>query len=692
MRVFRFPLLASLLLLASSAAAQTAPAPSRPLSLEDLAKVRTVRDPQVSPDGKWVAYTVGTVDVEKDEGRTGVFLASWDGTRRVRMTTAEEGGTSPRFSPDGRWLSFLSKRGTEEEKKHGKQVWLLDRTGGEAVKLTDLPGGVSDHAWSPDAKKLVLVASDPDPDDEPEKKEGWKRKTKPPIVVDRYHFKEDREGYLGNVRSHLWLFDVATRKAEALTSGPYDDELPSFSPDGRLVAFVSRRGEDPDRGNDANVFVVEARPGAAPRALTSFPGEDGGRPAFSPDGKWVAYLQGAEVGFTAYAQQKLAVVPAAGGEARILASSLDRPVDDPVLFTPDGKSLLFSVVDDRSQWIGRTPLEGGAVERLTTGPRVVQSPAQGGGKLAVLAATDTELPEVCALEEGRLRRLTHENDDWLAAIRLGVTEEFTSRSRDGAEVHGLVTKPAALVAGTKNPALLLVHGGPNGQDDHAFDFDRELLAANGYVVLAVNYRGSSGRGEAFQKAIHADWGNLEVLDLLGAVDQAVAAGIADPERLGIGGWSYGGILTDYTIATDGRFKAAVSGAGSANQLSMYGVDEYVVQYDNELGPPWKSRELWLKLSYPFFQAEKIRTPTLFLGGEKDFNVPIAGGEQMYQALRSLRVPTQLVVYPGQFHGLTTPSYRRDRLERYLAWFDRYLKPASAAGATAGPSGVPPSRP
>jgi dipeptidyl aminopeptidase/acylaminoacyl peptidase len=221
--------------------------------------------------------------------------------------------------------------------------------------------------------------------------------------------------------------------------------------------------------------------------------------------------------------------------------------------------------------------------------------------------------------------------------------------------------------------LLIIHGGPNGQDQHSFSFDREFFAANGYVVLSVNYRGSSGRGAAYQKAIFADWGNKEVVDLLGAVDAAVAAGVADPDRLGLGGWSYGGILTDYTIATDRRFKAAVSGAGSALQLSMYGNDQYITQYENEIGLPWKTRDLWLKISYPFFQADKITTPTLFMGGEKDFNVPIIGGEQMYQALKSLGVDTQLVVYPGQFHGLTTPSYQRDRLERFLAWFDKYLK-------------------
>jgi dipeptidyl aminopeptidase/acylaminoacyl peptidase len=164
-----------------------------------------------------------------------------------------------------------------------------------------------------------------------------------------------------------------------------------------------------------------------------------------------------------------------------------------------------------------------------------------------------------------------------------------------------------------------------------------------------------------------------VVDLLGAVDHAVASGVADPDRLGIGGWSYGGILTDYTIATDTRFKAAVSGAGSALQLTMYGTDQYITQYEQEIGVPWKARDQWLKISYPFFQADRIKTPTLFMGGDKDFNVPLVGGEQMYQALKSLGIDTQLVIYPGQFHGLTIPSYLRDRLERRLAWYDKYLK-------------------
>jgi dipeptidyl aminopeptidase/acylaminoacyl peptidase len=247
-------------------------------------------------------------------------------------------------------------------------------------------------------------------------------------------------------------------------------------------------------------------------------------------------------------------------------------------------------------------------------------------------------------------------------------------------VHSILVKPVDYVAGRAYPMILYIHGGPNGQDDHGFDFTHQWFAANGYVVLAPNYRGSSGRGAAFQKAIHKDWGHFEVIDLLGAVDAAVKLGVADPNRLGIGGWSYGGISTNYTIASDTRFKAAISGAGSSLQLTMYGMDQYIVQYEQELGVPWKNPDAWMKVSYPFFHADRIKTPTLFMGGEKDFNVPVAGGEQMYQALKSLGVDTQLVIYPGQFHGLTIPSYERDRLQRYVDWYNKYLQPATASTA------------
>ncbi len=257
-------------------------------------------------------------------------------------------------------------------------------------------------------------------------------------------------------------------------------------------------------------------------------------------------------------------------------------------------------------------------------------------------------------------------------------EDVSFKSKDGTEVHGLLTKPVGYAAGAKVPLLLRIHGGPNGQDAHSFSPEKQWFAANGYAVLAVNYRGSAGRGQKFSRAISADWGHYEVEDLEAGVDQVIKMGVADPTRLGVGGWSYGAILTDYMIATDTRFKAATSGAGTAFTVAFYGTDQYIIQYDYEIGPPWKNFDTYVKISYPFLHADRIKTPTMFLGGERDFNVPVQGGQQMYQALRSLGIDTQLIIYPNETHGIQRPSYQRDRLERYLAWYDKYLKKTSTA--------------
>ena len=646
----------------------------RPLAAEDLARLRTLGDVQVSPEGEWVAYTVASFDPKEDRQQKDLWMVRWDGSRRIRLTWGPASASKPRWDPAGTHLAFLAARGDEKETKKGPQVWLLDRSGGEARRLTSIPGGVSDMAWSPDSRRLVLEVMDPDPDADPEQKEGWKRKTAPPIVIDRYHFKKDGGGYLGARRSHLRLLDVSSGKLESLTSGRFSEEAPTFSPDGARIAFVSNRTPDPDRNDESAVFVMEARAGSEVVQLTSHDGPDGGKPSFSPDGKWIAFLRGDETRYTAYNQNRAAVVPATGGPVRVLTASLDRRVFGPLVWSEDSARLAFLVRDDRDKYVGRVSLAGGPVEKVTSGSRVVEDLAsRKSGSFAVLSGTANDPLEVAALEGGVLRPLAAHND-WLREVRLGAVEDFSSRSADGTEVHGLLAKPPDFVPGKRYPTILWIHGGPNMQDEHNFRFERHFLAARGFVVLSVNYRGSSGRGSAFQKAIFADWGNKEVQDLLGAVDQAVRMGIADPDRLGIGGWSYGGILTNYVIARDARFKAAVSGASSSLQLAMYGTDEYVLQYESELGPPWKSPDLWIRLSDPFFHADRIKTPTLFMGGTRDFNVPLAGAEQMYQALRSLGVETLLVVYPDQHHELGPLSYQEDRLDRYASWFARFLKP------------------
>jgi len=670
------PLLLATALLVSAAS-------QRSLTVNDVDLIHEIASPQVSPDGKWVAYTVSTIDKDADKKVTHVWIANWDGNEQLQLTNGADSESSPRWSPDGKYLSFVSSRPGETK---GSQIWLIEPRGGEARQLTHFKNySITEYDWSPDSAKLALVLREKDEPEEDNKPAPGAAPAPPklpkPIVIDRYHFKQDIQGYLNRKHNHIYLFDVGSGKLDPVTSGSFDENNAVWSPDGTRLAFISNQDADPDRTDNTDLFVVDARPNSTPRRLTTYAGPDSGHPAWSPDSKLVAYLQGSEPKYGAYNMNRLAVVPAEGGSSRIVTARLDRGVTAPA-FTSDGASLTFLVADDRSEYPAEVPASGGEVRRVLKEPLVASSLSTKAGHTALLASTDAAPAAVFALDGGSLRQLTHANDKLFSELALGSVEDVSFGSTDGADVHGLLTRPANFNPGQKYPLLLRIHGGPNGQDGHAFSFEHQLLAANGYLVLAVNYRGSAGRGHQWGESIFGDWGHKEVADLLAGVDHVLKMGIADPDRLGIGGWSYGGILTDYTIATDRRFKAAISGAGSANQISMYGVDQYVFQYDNEIGPPWKNESAWIKISYPFFHADRIHTPTLFMGGDKDFNVPVVGGEQMYEALQSLHVPAELVIYPGEFHGFTRPSFIRDRYQRYLAWYAKYLNPADSGKVSA----------
>jgi dipeptidyl aminopeptidase/acylaminoacyl peptidase len=692
-------LLAPILLAGGSAVA------ARPIGPDDIARVAAVSDPQVDPSGLWVAYTVAGTDVAADKGFSHVWMTSWDGARSVALTgRAKESENTPRFSPDGRWLTFVSSRGDE---KHDDQLWLMDRAGGEGQPLAGLVGSVTDYAWSPDSKTLAIVVEDPDPDrvanaaaeavipspDRPgvppppgappaavaPTAAGDKDKPPKPIVIDRFQFKQDIDGYLGKKRQRLFLYDLAGHKARRLTTGDFDEALPAWAPDGRSLAFVSKRGPDPDRSDDSNLYLaaVGATP-AEPVRLTAYEGEDNpaqsGSPlAWSPDSREIAYVQGGPVKLIGYGVRRLAVVPAAGGPARVLTATLDRNVSNPV-WARDGKSIRALVEDDEAQRIVQVPAAGGAVAEVAGGWRKFSSLRAGpGGALAALLSTPTAPTEVYVLDAaGQPRQLTHQNDAWLKEVEVAPTVRTRFKSRDGTEVHGFLVTPPHAVAGQRLPTMLFSHGGPQSQNAAEFSLQWQIFAGHGLAVVAPNFRGGTGRGEAYAKAIYADWGSLSVQDALAAVDDAVARGVADPNRLVLGGWSYGGILTNYVIASDKRFKAAVSGASISNVLAGYGTDQYIRDYETELGRPWENPKAWMKISYPFFHNEKIVTPTLFMAGDKDFNVPLLNSEQMYQALRSRGVDTGLVIYPGEFHGLKRPSFLKDRMQRWLDWYDTHL--------------------
>ncbi len=649
----------------------------RLLKPEDFNLLRDVDEPNISPASDAIVYVVKAVDTEKDKFAGNLWMVKWDGSENHALTNGSKGASHPRWSPDGKWIGFLSGR---EDENEVAQLWILPANGGEAEKVTDSKGNIDDFAWAPDSKRIALVAHDPDPR-EPEKREKEK-KTVPPIVIDRLHFKQDIDGYITDRYSHLQLLDLTSRKIEPLTGGRHDDLLPAWSPDGKDIAFVTKRGDDPDRSENWDVYVIGSDPKSKERQVTKTPEADAhpsweSAPAWSPDGKWIAFLHGGDPKKIEYAVHSLAVIPSTGGEAKVLTADLDRNVVQPH-WSPDGKSVFAVVEDDGAQTLVRFPAAGGAPEAVTSGRRSVTAYDVGRNGNVIVRSSQVDKPyDIFALDQSDPRNVTKQNDPFLAQIRMAPVEETKCKSKDGTEVHGFLVRPADSSGAMKNPALLRPHGGPQSQYAAAFSFDAQLLAANGYAVILPNPRGSTGRGEKYAMGIYADWGHVDVEDDLAAVDDAVARGLADPDRLGVGGWSYGGISTNYLIATTNRFKAATSGASISNVLAGYGTDQYLLDYENELGVPWTNTDVYTRLSYPFLHADRIKTPTLFLCGERDFNVPLLNSEQMYQALRSQHVPTELVIYPGQFHGLKKPSYLIDRNRRYLDWYAKWIPRGTA---------------
>jgi dipeptidyl aminopeptidase/acylaminoacyl peptidase len=640
--------------------------------VNDVARIALLDDLDLSADGEWVVYSVTEPNYEEDTTTDDIWRARWDGSEKRALTrTPKVDESDPAFSPDGKWIAFLSDRGRGDDED---QVWLMPADGGEAERLTDFAGGVEDFDWSPDSRRLAVIASDPErPAGKAEPPQD------PPIVIDRYYFKEDYTGWVTSLRQHLYLFEIDGKKATQLTSGASDEHLPAWSPDGKQIAYVTKRGPDPDRHFNWDIYVVEARAGAPERQLTRFQGADNdpswdSRPAWSPDGRRIAYLQGGEDKWIYYAPWSLAIIDV-GSLAVTRPAGVEMNHTMPV-FSADGQSVLALAEGSRVMHVSRIDLATGQVTALTGGPRFdYHFDAAANGRIAVLGGDDGNPYRVEAVEmrqEGTVPRVIADHNEWLKDRKLAPVEDITFKSADGTSIDGFLVKPVDYVPGRRYPTILHLHGGPVYQFSHEFMDDWQVFAANGFAVVAANPRGSSGRGFEFAKAIYADWGNKDTADVLAAVDHVVTMGVADPERLGVGGHSYGGILTDQVIARDPRFKAAVSSAGAANFYGTWGVDMYIREYEFELGSPWRNRAVWDRVSFPFFNADRITTATLFICHELDDNVPCVGSMQMYQALKALDVPTRLVVYPGEYHGLSVPSYMKDRIGRVLDWYGRYL--------------------
>jgi len=676
------------------------PASPRPVAVSDLFALRDVHDPQISSDGQWVAYSIGSANLDDDKFQERIWMTPAAGGEAIPLTTEEASSSHPRWRPDGKFLAFLSAR------NDGKtQVWLLNRQGGEAAKLTDTAQDVDDFEWAPDGKRLVLVLRDPTPDELEAAKakdksddgaKDKKAKTPKPWVVDRLQFKRDTIGYLDRRRTHLYVFDVAAKSLTQITSGDFDDDEPAWSPDGTRVAFTSNRSlPDPDRTYNSDIWIVAADSkdkGAHLTQVTSNRGDDH-QAAWSPDGTWIAYSTQLDAKLFQYSTKHIAVAPVLDangkpGEAKVLTLAMDRMATQPT-FAPDGKAVYFIADDDGTQNLCLVEIATQKVTRPIGGRLMLYDYSLSkSGEIAAQITTLDRPNEIFTLPSGKLTRITHANDELLGKLKLAQGEYVHFKSKDGMTVSGYMYKPMDYTPGKKYPAILRPHGGPVWAYYAEFEHLAQLLAANGYVVLFPNPRGSTGYGQDYCKAIWADWGNRDYQDDMAMVDYAIAQGIADPDKLGVGGWSYGGISTDFIIGQTTRFKAAISGAGAAEFTSLYGHDQYQKDYFTELGYPWEHQDVWTKVA-PFYRVKNITTPSLFMGGAIDWNVPILGGEQMYQALKALGRETQLVVYPGEYHDFTIPSHMEDRLKRYLAWYGHYVKgdaaPAALPQDTAAPT-------
>ena len=650
---------------------------ARPYSPADLLLYERLSEPDLSPNEDWAAYVVSKKLEEKDAYESQVWLVDIQSRGATAVTAVPGGASSPQFSPSGEWLAVLADQEKEGEEPTTQVCLLPLKRPGALACVSDAEDGVLDFAWAPDSQSLALVIEpdiDPLLDHIPEDTEA-------PIVLDRLLFKHDNAGYLKNTKQQIVLLSLDTKITTPLTSPHFDSVLPTFSPDGSRIAFVSKRGADPDRHENWDIYELDIETPSNVRKLTQSTGPDGdpswwNRPIYSPSGERLLYLDGGDAKDIWYALQTVGEVDLQTGRISNLSKPLDRNCTSP-RFDVKGKAVFCLLEDDRSVQLAKLSADQGQPERLTPSGKVIHDYRVGNAGILTLQSTINEPAQLFWQPKGQSSQQLTQHNAWVDERQPLVAGELIAKAKSGLRpsVHAVMLTPAdseSPVSEGPMPTLLHLHGGPVAQHQYDFDIEQHIMASAGYRIVAPNPRGSSGRGFDYQYAIWAKWGGPDGEDIRLITDTLLREGLADPTHLGVYGWSYGGMLTNYAITRDQRYRAAVSGAGISNMLGGFGVDHYIVAWEQEVGMPWDNLEGWLKLSYPFLEAPAIKTPTLFMVGEADFNVPAVGSEQMYQALRYLEIPTQLVIYPGQHHSFTVPSYEVDALVRHLDWFETYL--------------------
>ncbi|MEQ9561058.1 MAG: S9 family peptidase [Woeseiaceae bacterium] len=620
---------------------------ARPIVIDDFSRIIDVGAPVLSPDGNQIAYTAGEQ----------VFVVPVSGGTSRSVSSAISSAHHPAWSADGQWLYFLSDR------SGSSQLWKLPMDiAGEAVQVTALDFALDDINFSPDQSRLLIERSLPH---EGADEEGVSK----PWVIDRLQFKEDADdGYItADLPAHLYVYDIATKSLTQITTGAFEESEAAWSPDGKAVVFVSNRDENPDADYSSDIWWTPSDAlSDSPTRLTD--NDDTKQvPAWSPDGETIAYITAVD---GVYGIQQIAVVPAEGGEPQVLTGTLDRWVSD-FRFSSDGRWIWFLYDDAGAVHLARVNLASRKIEAVVSGDQAITAfDIDGKGNIAATIMSNDDAGDIYFIKGRKKTRLTSTNETFLASLDLVEKRKVTFESPDGTTIDAFITRPAGTTGAL--PAVLDIHGGPVSQFTYGFDFGAQFLAANGYVVIQPNPRGSTGSGQSFINAIHGAWGVVDYDDVIAAVDHAVTIVYADPERLAFTVYSYGGYMTYVVNTNTDRFKGAASGAGHSHIVANYGHDIYQKWYHWELGEPWENPQGYERMS-PLLRADKVTTPTIFLGGREDWNVPVLSAELFYQMLRRRGIPSRLVVYPDSHHGGWREEFSKDYLQRMVEWFDEYVK-------------------
>jgi dipeptidyl aminopeptidase/acylaminoacyl peptidase len=648
----------------------------RRFMIDDYFKTQDISDIRISPDGEKVVFVKQEViDDKSAEGKMkrkhDIYMVTLADNEIHRLTSHEIDSSMPRWSPDGRYLFFLSTRCGKS------QIWMLDmKRGGEGQQLTDWDPGIEDYACSPDSEYIAFVSKDPKNKNDADDDEKGKRND--PYVITRTLYLSDGIGYFGDPREwrHLWVISLADPKnPRKITDGDFDDRNCEWSPDGRHIAFVSNRTGDDDNNDNTDIWIVSSG-GGKPQQITSNPGADDS-PLWSPDGRFIAYISNPQPN-NLYKINHLCVVSPEGGRPVCLSKSMDREVQN-LAWDKDSKAVYGLVPDKARVHVYKFTLEDKKIKRIISGERRLdQLCISKDNRFFAFTLEDNDHPAelFTASSDGQnLMQRTYLNQGLRDDLLLGRTEKIVFENPDGQEVEGFVLFPPDFDAQKKYPLILKIHGGPKDTDGNYYSAEGQWYAANGYIVLWVNYRGSSDYGEAWQEAIAVNWYFKEYDDLMAAVDFMCEKDFVDSQRLGVTGVSYGGCMTTWIVGHTDRFAAAVAERFTSDNFSAFGVDDTPYWYEKDLGLPYDEKNFaQYRKTSAIHYVKNCTTPILIMQCMEDHRCPLPQALQYYMGLKKLKkAETQLILYPREPHGIKEIPHQSDRLQRIVSWFDYYLK-------------------